>query len=220
LLGGLAGGDLIESAVPIGSVGLLLMFVLGIGLAVLAIRAPGSRAASAIGVTDGISGLYLEGHGDELVSRLVARDDRSGQSATTLVVIRVDLLEQLIARYGREIVDVIVHAVGHLVRGQIRSTDIAVQLPGYRFGIYLHCGEQEQALAFGRRIAMLLRSQQIQWQGDEIKLTVSMVVAPRSPGEPLAHLKQRAVGQLDLVAAETARIERCPVPDAESGQSA
>lgn len=210
LLGGFAGGDrLMPAPMPIGSVGLWLMFGLGTALATLAVRTPASREVAALGITDSISGLYLEGHGDELVSRLVARDDRSGQSATMLVVLRVDLLEQLVARYGRDVTDIVVQAVGHQVRGQIRNTDIAVQVPGYRFGIYLHCNEREQALAFCRRIAMLLQAQQIAWQGDEIKLTVSMVVAPRRPGEPLAHLKQRALLRLDRVGAENARIEVC-----------
>lgn len=218
LLGGLGGGDMaIAPPLPIGSVGLWLLFGLGTALATFAFRVPAGREVAAVGITDAVSGLYVEGHGDELVSRLVARDDRAGRSATMLVVIRVDFLEQLIARYGKDVIDIVVHAVGHQIRDQIRTTDIAVQVPGYRFGIYLHCGEMEQAQAFCRRIAMLLQSRQIPWQGDELKLAISMVIAARVPGEPLGQLKQRALLRLDRFGADPGRIEVCAAPNIEPG---
>jgi diguanylate cyclase (GGDEF)-like protein len=141
---------------------------------------------------DKLSGLHLEPSANEMVGRLVARDERAGRSEIALVVISIDGLEQLVARYGNEILKAALGLVGRQIRSQVRGSDIAFRIRPYLLGVYLHCEETEQASAFGRRIAMLLSTQQLEWQGDEIKLTVSMGIATRHAGEDLDQLRQRA----------------------------
>jgi diguanylate cyclase (GGDEF)-like protein len=141
---------------------------------------------------DAITGLYRERYAEQVVPRLMARDDRRGESEIALVVVSVDELDVLIGRYGVSVIDAVLTLLGGQIQSQVRASDIAVRCPKRRLGIYLHCGEIEHAVAFGRRIAMLLATQQLEWRGDEIKLTVSMGVAVRECGEALDHLNARA----------------------------
>lgn len=160
-------------------------------LSVAVVRRASTAGANA-GETDAVTGLYRERYAEQVVPRLMARDDRTGESEIALVMVSVDELDVLIGRYGGSVVDALLTLLGGQIQSQVRASDIAVRCSAQRLGIYLHCGEIEQAVAFGRRIAMLLATQQIEWRGDEIKLTLSMGVAVRECGETLDRLNARA----------------------------
>ncbi|MCB1637103.1 MAG: hypothetical protein KDI51_21130, partial [Xanthomonadales bacterium] len=66
--------------------------------------------------------------------------------------------------------------------------------------VFLHCREADQAVAFGRRLSMLLSGQQLDWHGDLIKVTVSMGIALRETGESMEQLNARAAARLAAAA--------------------
>lgn len=177
---------------PAASGMVLLSLAAGVFLLSLAVFQRFQVPAANNEPVDKLSGLYLEPYANEMAGRLVARDERAGRSELALVVISVDGLDHLVARYGDDVLEAVLGTVGRQVRSQVRGSDIAFRMRPYLLGVFLHCEETEQASAFGRRIAMLLTTQQLAWRGDEIKLTVSMGIATRHAGEDLDQLRQRA----------------------------
>lgn len=149
---------------------------------------------------DPVTTLYTRGYADEMVPRLMARDDRDGRSELALVLIGVDYLDEVRRRYGDRAVDEVMHLVGRQICGQARADDLPSRYDDVHLAVFLHCRETDQAVAFGRRLAMLLSGQQIDWHGDLIKVTVSMGVALRRTGESLEQLSGRAVAGLAVAA--------------------
>ncbi len=137
---------------------------------------------------DAVTGLYKRDYADRMVQERLADDRVHASLRVALVVMQLDHSDRIEARYGRAAVNELLRLLGAQIRGQIRSGDLAVRYTSRRLGVYLYCREIEQAQAFGRRIAMLLAAQQLDWQGDVIKVTVAMGIALHRPDETLAHL--------------------------------
>jgi diguanylate cyclase (GGDEF)-like protein len=138
------------------------------------------------------SGLYLREHADDYLLGQIAREERLGASRLALVLIRVDYLDRIRRNYGDVVARQVVDLVGRQVCGQTRDGDLPVRHAADVLAVYLDCDEIEQALAFGRRISMLLMNQQLESGGDVIKVDVSLGIALRAPGEELESLFSRA----------------------------
>ena len=143
-----------------------------------------------------VSGLYTRGHADEVIPGLIARDDRAGRNQLALVLMSVDHLESIRRRYGESAVDHAMHLIGSQILGQTRDGDIAARYNDQLVAVFLQCDELDQAVSFGRRVAMLLSGQQLDWGRDVIKISASMGVVQWLPGESLAELYARAVDRL------------------------
>ena len=156
----------------------------------------GCEISAASAARDPVSGLYTWGHADEVIPALIARDDRAGRNQLALVLMSVDHLESIRRRYGESAVDHAMRLIGGQILGQTRGGDIAARYDAHLVAVFLQCDELDQAVSFGRRVAMLLSGQQLDWGGDVIKISASMGVVLRQPGESLAELHARAVDRL------------------------
>lgn len=151
------------------------------------------------------TGLYTALYAAEALPGLVARDDRAGQSRLVLVLVRVDAIDDVRRRYGGRAVDLVLVSTGRLIRSQTREDDLPVEPDGEDFAVYLYCEEPDQAGAFCRRLATLLSSEQLDWDGDVIKVSVSTRIVVREIGESIEVLQQRA--HSGFAPAETAPAE-------------
>jgi len=168
------------------------LLVAGICLvAAMALRTSGRRRALA-DTQDAVSGLFCPRHAAEVLPGLLERDDRTGRSRLALVQIEIDFIEDLRERYSKDATDGVLGAIGRHILSQTRGVDLPTMDGGRAFAVYLRCTEVEQAGAFCRRLATLLRSDQFEWGGEVIKLSASMGVALRQIGEPLDEFQDRA----------------------------
>lgn len=145
---------------------------------------------------DPVSGLYTQAYADEAVGAMIVRDDRAGGSRLALVLLRSDYDEQTHERYGDAGLRAERRFLGEQIRGQIRAGDLPSHLGDNMVAVYLGCEETEQALAFARRIGMLISGQQIDFHGDVIKVSASMGIVQRLPGESHDALVARAAERL------------------------
>lgn len=177
--------------------GTLLLFS-GILLAVFAgvwlwrSRTPGNDPDA----LDALTGLYKRDHADRMVQARLEGDRADAPLRIALVIMQLDHMDRIEARYGRAAVNELLRLLGAQIQGQIRSGDLAVRYTYRQLAVYLYCQEIEQAQAFGRRIAMLSAAQQLDWQGDIIKVTVAMGIALHTTEETLAHLGASAEAKL------------------------
>ena len=147
------------------------------------------------GLRDPCTGLYTALYAAEALPVLVARDDRTGQSRLVLVLVQIDGIDDIRRRYGGRAVDLVLGTAGRLIRSQTREDDLPVEPDDDGFAIFLHCEEPEQATAFCRRLATLLRSEQLEWNGDVIKVSASTRIAAREIGESIDALRQRGLNE-------------------------
>lgn len=155
------------------------------------------RARSAAdNLRDPVSGLFTRRHVDCVLPALTARDDRAGESQLAVLLLEIDHLDAIERRYGLHAVDAVMRLVGGQVCGQSRAEDLPCLHDERRIAVFLRCREAEQAAAFARRISMLLSGQQIDWRGDVIKVTASMGIVIREPGEPGDRVLERAAAKL------------------------
>ena len=176
--------------------GIALLAALLAGVAFVRVR----RGYADTIARDAVTALYTRQYVDEMVPRLMARDDRGGCSELALVLIGVDFLDDIRQRYGDRVVDEVMRLVGRQICGQARADDLPSRFDDTHFAVYLHCREADHAVAFGRRLAMLLSGQQLDWHGDLIKVTVSMGIALRETGESMEQLNARAAARLAAAA--------------------
>lgn len=144
------------------------------------------------GMHDPRTGLFTALYAAEALPVLVARDDRAGQSRLVLVLVEIDGIDDIGRRYGGRAVDLVLGTAGRLIRSQTREDDLPVEPDDEGFAIFLHCEEPDQAKAFCRRLATLLRSEQLDWHGDVIKVSASTRVVAREIGESIDALRRRA----------------------------
>lgn len=141
---------------------------------------------------DPLTGLYSRFYAAEALPGLFARDDRAGYSRLVLVRVEIDGLDDVRRRYGSRAAALMLSTVGRHIRSQTREDDLPVEPDGEGFAVYLHCDEADQARAFCRRLATLLRSEQLEWDGDVIKVSASMWITVRKVGESNDAMTQRS----------------------------
>jgi diguanylate cyclase (GGDEF)-like protein len=141
------------------------------------------QSLSQVVMRDPLTGLYSRFYVAEALPGLFARDDRFGHSRLVLVRVEIDGLNDIRRRYGSRAAALMLRTVGRHIRSQTREDDLPVEPDGEGFAIYLHCEEADQARAFCRRLATLLRSEQLDWEGEVIKVSASMWITVRQVGE-------------------------------------
>lgn len=201
------------SANPMTPAGRQAVAVLALGFALLLIacalvlRSHQRRLQS--GMRDPLTGLYTAPYAAEALPGLVARDDRAGHSRLVLVRVRIDGIDDIRRRYGGRAVDLVLGTAGRLIRSQTREDDLPVEPDDDGFAIFLHCEELDQAGAFCRRLATLLRSEQLDWHGDVIKVSASAGIAARQIGESIDAVQRRA--RRAFAPADTGQLEAAEV---------
>ena len=98
--------------------GIALLAALLAGVAFVRVR----RGYADTIARDAVTALYTRQYVDEMVPRLMARDDRGGCSELALVLIGVDFLDDIRQRYGDRVVDEVMRLVGRQICGQARPT--------------------------------------------------------------------------------------------------
>lgn len=184
----------LTAEIGLSAVMLLVVTLLLFSAVALLLRGRHSSADDAM--RDPTTRLYKRICMDEMVPALMARDDRAGISQMTLVMLRIDFLDDIRDRYGRPAADRVLEVLGRKVRSQTRAGDVPVRFDEQCLAVFLQCGEVEQAIAFGRRLGTLLAGEQLELGGDVIKITLSMGIAVRQPCESLQQLLVRAAEKL------------------------
>lgn len=150
------------------------------------------QSAMQSGLRDPVTGLYTALYAAEALPGLIARDDRAGHSRLVLVRVHIDAIDDIRQRYGGRAVDLVMGTAGRVIVSQTREDDLPVEPDDDGFAVFLHCEEVDQAKAFCRRLATLLRSEQLDWNGDVIKVSASTRVVARGIGESIEALQHRA----------------------------
>lgn len=181
-------------------VALLLGLVAGAALLIWRVRSDGAHHVGTV-TRDDSTGLATRGYADAVVSRLIDCGGREGASRLALVLIEPEALGEIWRRYGKAAVEALLRTVAETLVNECRAADLPFRHSEQMLAVYLRCADLEQAQAFGRRIRMLLASQQLDWHGDVLKPMVLMGFAVHDAGQRLARLHASASKALALTRA-------------------
>lgn len=143
--------------------------------------------------TDRLTGLNNRGYWEEELKREYARHRRYGSSAS-LVIFDIDHFKKVNDTYGHQAGDAVIQGLAHVVREQIRDTDIAGRYGGEEFVVLLPDVDSAGGRVFAERLRGVVERLQISHEGQVIPFTVSLGVADLS--EP-CHDHQQLIERAD-----------------------
>lgn len=125
---------------------------------------------------DGLTGLYNRRYWEEMCSTEFKRAMRTGNPAT-MMILDIDHFKKINDGYGHPAGDKAIKNLARIISKAIRETDIAGRYGGEEFTIVLPDTEVRSARIVAERIRKLAEHLPVEWEGQEIKFTVSIGLA-------------------------------------------
>uniref|UniRef100_A0A9E7ZYF8 diguanylate cyclase n=1 Tax=Bosea sp. NBC_00436 TaxID=2969620 RepID=A0A9E7ZYF8_9HYPH len=143
--------------------------------------------------TDPLTALLNRRSFTDKANAAIAASETDG-SALALIIVDLDHFKQVNDTYGHPAGDAVIRAFADLLLGQFRNAhNLVGRFGGEEFGILLQGCDLSSAAAYARQIqdALLMRSMPVS-ETLALKVTASLGIAARHPGEALASLTARA----------------------------
>lgn len=130
--------------------------------------------------TDRLTELNNRGYWEECLTREYARYQRT-QQKTSLVMFDIDHFKRVNDTYGHTAGDEVIRQVSHLLRANLRDTDIAGRYGGEEFGVILINTDAPAARFFAERLRRGAEKIVVKAEGHEIRFTISLGISELSP---------------------------------------
>ncbi|WP_434700385.1 diguanylate cyclase [Pseudomonas sp. D1-1] len=142
--------------------------------------------------TDRLTGLYNRGHWEASLKAAYARHQRYG-NALSLVMLDIDHFKRVNDTYGHQAGDKVIEQVARLLHEHVRESDVAGRYGGEEFGVVLSDTDSAGGQIFAERLRKAVEESLVQYNGQDIRFTVSLGVADLSqPANDHAELIARA----------------------------
>jgi len=145
-------------------------------------------------IRDPLTSLYTRSYMQDSVQRLLSIHNRDAWANIVLVICDIDHFKHINDTYGHVIGDKVLKAVGSVLLGEIRSTDIPVRYGGEEFAIFMPMQTVEAGVQFAERLRQKI--EKIKFLSTDKKkrfsVTISVGVASHQQKESLQKLIQRA----------------------------
>lgn len=135
------------------------------------------KAAKIIqGSYDGLTGLLNRASFDNQVQNALATQ-RSRGGYHCLLHLNVDNLHRVNETLGHEAGDMVIRTFANAVAEELRDSDTLARLGGDELGILINNCNQVKGQAIADKLRKLLGCVQLEWQGEQLDVTVSIGVA-------------------------------------------
>ncbi len=159
------------------------------------------------------------------VQALLATLPISAEDKACLLVLGIDRLDELAARFGEDVQEVLIERIARLLAAKLDPHDRLGRCGQDRLVIVSQGADLRQAARFAKRVCASLASGQIAIQGQKLKLTVSVGIAGRpedkvASGEKLLMLAQQRLEQAMVCGGNTVCTELrpdCPLHCQDAG---
>lgn len=140
---------------------------------------------------DALTGMPNRRHFLEVASHDIAQAERLGLPLALLVV-DIDFFKAVNDRHGHLAGDEVLRRVARILKQGVRTGDLAARFGGEEFAVACPGCTTEEALALAERLRAAVEAAPLRFQQAALRLTVSIGLAVRRPGESLDRLLQNA----------------------------
>ena len=128
-------------------------------------------------ISDSLTGLYNRRYLNEFLPRELARSARNAMPVA-VILIDLDHFKQVNDSFGHEAGDIVLAAVGSLLKGNVRGSDIACRYGGEEFALILPETDAEAAARRAEGIRVTISALELRHAGEPLgKLTASFGIA-------------------------------------------
>jgi len=127
-------------------------------------------------IRDALTGLYNRRYMEEALQQMASRAKRH-TTPIALIMLDIDHFKTFNDTYGHEAGDVVLQALGTLLRDHFRDEDIACRYGGEEFLLILSDVASEVARKRAEQLLLKVRALQIPYQGNHLQITISVGVA-------------------------------------------
>lgn len=129
--------------------------------------------------TDGLTQLCNRAYWEEQFETEFRRQRRNAHELS-LIMFDIDHFKQVNDTYGHQAGDEVIRAVAEEVRKNSRTTDVSGRYGGEEFAVLLIDSDTDNAFLFAERLRTAIEKRVIQTEAGELRITVSLGVAPWS----------------------------------------
>ncbi len=144
-----------------------------------------------LATTDPLTGLYNRRRIMQIAEYEISRCKRSGRSFA-LILADVDHFKQLNDRYGHDCGDFVLKVVAEQLRTSLRDQDSVARWGGEEFLLILPETGIEGAERVADKVRSLIASREIEYQDQDIAITITLGIAQFQEGDDLATCLVRA----------------------------
>lgn len=153
-----------------------------------------------LATTDDLTGLMNKRPWLNRLSETVLLAAR-GEMATSVLVLDLDHFKSVNDRYGHLAGDCVLKAVGRLLLQHLRITDVGGRYGGEELMVVLPQTGEAGSLVIAERVRAAVEALRVPWEGQELRVTVSVGCATLGPVEPADATSLRAQeSDLELLA--------------------
>lgn len=142
---------------------------------------------------DSLTGLRNRRWFDSTLDKQLKRDSFN-QTSTCLIILDIDNFKAVNDKYGHVAGDQVLSSVGTLINSGVRPADLSTRYGGEEFAIILPDTALSEATQVAERLRLKMDSKEfnVDYNPDNIKLTMSLGVAESTPGESVRSLVYNA----------------------------
>jgi len=159
-------------------------------------------------IRDPLTGLYTRYYMQDIVSRMLAVNDRDANAQVGLVMADIDHFKKVNDTYGHNQGDVVLKRVATALMETVRAGDVPVRFGGEEFAIFITGESVKAAVQAAERLRQHVANLVFEAPIVGQQVTASFGVAIRKPGETLINFIARADMAL-YEAKETGRNKVC-----------
>ena len=126
--------------------------------------------------TDGLTGLFNRSTWEKMLEAELLRSRRTHHPCS-LVMLDIDHFKNINDTYGHPAGDEAIRVLSRAIQFEKRETDVAGRYGGEEFVITLIDTTAENAKVFAERLRKSIENNIIEWEGIEIKYTISLGIA-------------------------------------------
>ncbi|MFY8327236.1 diguanylate cyclase [Pseudoalteromonas sp. ZZD1] len=132
-----------------------------------------NRKLEQMSQTDALTQLNNRGHWEDTLRQEFLRIKRNAGNST-LLMFDIDHFKKINDEYGHRCGDEALRHIADLLRKTLRETDIAGRYGGEEFAVTLLDSDKEGAETFAERLRSLIENSSVYFDGQQIKMTVSI----------------------------------------------
>ncbi len=141
--------------------------------------------------TDPLTGLSNRWFFFESATKFYRFEERRDEPVAVLMI-DVDDFKKINDTYGHDVGDQVLKNLAAVIKGNVRSSDIAARFGGEEFIIFLPATNEEGAILVAERIRQGFKKLSVDVNGEKISTTVSIGIAVKEGKESLEELIKKA----------------------------